>query len=181
MHFTAFGITSWCCILFYLSMSQVALTYMAIKMFRQPVNMEFERTWSWHKLRHDRDVWLEGLRKLKKNISQESRSPGQNLKAQCTISGFCCGVNQVCAPLECYEALTARWLLSFRDSIFTGQAVHEEFECLTPEKMELTGCPETWETNYRSTMHNIPEQQIPWNHNFLKISDNERNYKKKIS
>jgi hypothetical protein len=27
-------------------------------------------------------------------------------------------------------------------------------------------------------MHNIPEQQIPLKHNFLKISDNERNYRK---
>ena len=163
----------------YLLMSQVAHTTMVIKTLRQSVNMEFARTLSWHKLRHNRDVWLEGLRKVKINIQQESWSPGQNLKAHCMISSFCCGVNQVCAPLECYAALIGRWLLSFRDSIFTGQAVKEEFDCLTPEKMELIGSPETWETNYRSTMHNIPEQQIPWRHNFLKISD-ERNYKEKI-
>jgi hypothetical protein len=49
---------------------------------------------------------------------------------------------------------------------------------LTPEKMELMAVLK-WDTNYRSTMHNIPEQQIPWKQNFLKISDNERNYKKK--
>jgi len=70
-------------------------------------------------------------------------SPGQNLKAQHMISCFCCDVNQVCAPLECYVAFIDRWLLSFGDSIFTGQAVQEEFYCLTPEKMELIGCPET--------------------------------------
>jgi hypothetical protein len=127
-------------------MSQVARTTMFIKTLRQSVNMGFERTWSWHKLRHNRDIWLEGLRKVKINISQESLSPCQNLKAQCMISGFCCGVNQVCAPMECYAALIGRWLLSFRDSIFTGQAVQEESDCLTPEKMGLVGCPETWET-----------------------------------
>jgi hypothetical protein len=72
------------------------------------------------------------------------------------ISSFCCGVNEVCAPLECYAALIGRWLPLFRDSIFTGQA-DQEFDCLTPEEMELLGCPEICGTNYRSTMHNIPE------------------------
>jgi len=40
----------------YLLMSQVAHTNMVIKILRQSVNMEFERTWSWHKLRHNHDV-----------------------------------------------------------------------------------------------------------------------------
>jgi len=153
---------------------------MVTKTLRLSMNMEFERTWSWHKLRHKCDVWLEGLRKVKKNISLESWSPGQNLKAQCMISGFCCGVNQVCAVLECYAALIGRWLLSFRDNIFTCKAVQEEFDCVTPERMELTGYPKTRETNYPLTMHNIPLQQISWKQNFLKLSDNEWNYKNKI-
>jgi len=40
----------------YLLMSQVAHTTMVIKTLRQSVNMEFARTLSWHKLRHNRDV-----------------------------------------------------------------------------------------------------------------------------
>ena len=130
----------------YLLMSQVAHTNTVIKMLRQSMNMEFERKWSLHKLRHNRDVWLERLRKAKRNISLDSWSPGQNLKAQCMISGFCSGINQVCALLECYAALIGRWLLSFRDNIFTGKAVQEGFDCLTPERIELIDCPKTWET-----------------------------------
>jgi hypothetical protein len=41
---------------FYLFISQVAHTNMVIKTLRQSVNMEFERTWPWHKLRHNCDV-----------------------------------------------------------------------------------------------------------------------------
>ena len=40
----------------YLLMSRVAHTNMVIKTLRQSMNMEFERTWSLHKLRHNRDV-----------------------------------------------------------------------------------------------------------------------------
>jgi hypothetical protein len=38
--------------------------------------------------------------------------------------------------------LNGKWLPLLRNSIFTGKADQEEFDCLTPKKMELVGCPE---------------------------------------
>ena len=58
----------------YLLMSQVAHTNMVIKMLRQSVNMEFERTWSWHKLRYNRDVLTGGTEEGKeKHQSGDNR------------------------------------------------------------------------------------------------------------
>jgi hypothetical protein len=77
----------------------------------------------------------------------------------CAISGFLRDVDEICALLRYYAALSGSSVSTFRDNLsFNSSTVKKSKNFLTFEDgtdMSIY-CPETSEQNYHSRLRNIP-------------------------